>query len=954
VLAKVNCPRWRPSHSALVTLFFVAIFTTLLSPILLSDRLLANGDALLYYLPAFVSPRTLWTTALYGGYPIAADPQAESWYPVGFLFLHRRELWNLFVLSAYVLAGSFTYGYLYSLTDSPLAAAVGGIAYSMSGFMIAHMGHTAIIHTAAWLPLIVWALEELRHRFSRAWFTIGALAVGCCALAGHPQPFVYSLSVAGIYALVLGLDTSEPLSYYSSCLALAALGIGLAALQLIPTWELAQLSNRAKMSYDTFINVSLSPRLLFTLPFPYLFGGQPPYFRGLPYTGSLGNWWRPEAIGYTGLLPIMLSAIGFGLYSKRRHWWFWLLICAASLLLALGGATPVARMMFHMPAYDKFDVPARYIMTFGFAVSVLAGLGIAAIEHRSASRRCVGVGIAICIAFVLLDLILIVLLPGSLRLLPPTTGGPWPAHVFSDPAILLPLLMLLLSTVSLLYWTILPASRWRQAIMLLVLIVDLGLFAWVEFSGLQYPSPTVTEPPMYAEHLKAKLSSWAQRILPVAGGLESLSLIPPNMSRVWKVPSASGYGPLILSRTSALLGMQPAGQIAGFWPDPSDRSLDIVAARFILVPNRGPEEPVSKGGFEWAGSEMELTFGPGCSASSDYNVATAFQLPAAFEADTVGLVGFLGCSIDVPQDAEVLQILITNESGKKNSYSIRAGRDIAEWAYDCEDVASRVRHHRAAVFSSFSIDRPSFRPCQAHTYLATVRLASASRISRLELRWTGTIGQIAVRGISLRNSGTAKSFPITYLESALAHPERWRLVGKIGSTSVLENRRALPRAWLVPEVIGIRPDLILKAIRTSQLPGGRVFDPTRLALVEVPLHYTTLAADSLATARVLKSTETRMFVETASRTPGFLVTSDTNYPGWRARVDGRHAHIFKTDYLLRGVMIPAGHHLVSFRFRPDSFFIGASISAISVFLLCCLCLAPRLRRYASLVYDIDK
>src|SRR5260370_16553961 len=135
----------------------------------------------------------------------------------------------------------------------------------------------------------------------------------------------------------------------------------------------------------------------------------------------------------------MLSAIGFGLYSKRRHWWFWLLICAPSLLLALGGATPVARMMFHVPAYDKFDVPARYIMTFGFAVSVLAGLGIAAIEHRSASRRCIGVGISICIAFVLLGLILIVLLPGPLRLLPPTTGGPPPPPLFSAPPILPPL-----------------------------------------------------------------------------------------------------------------------------------------------------------------------------------------------------------------------------------------------------------------------------------------------------------------------------------------------------------------------------------------------------------------------------------------------------------------------------------------------------------------------------------
>jgi hypothetical protein len=374
VLAKVNCVQWRPFHSALVTLFFVALFTALFSSILFSNRLLANGDALSYYLPAFVSPRTLWTTALYSGYPVAADPQAETWYPVGFLFLHRRELWNCFVLSAYVLAGSFTYGYIYSLTDSLVAATFSGISYSMSGFMIAHMPHTAIIHTAIWLPLIVWALEELRRRFSCAWLTIGAFGVGCCALAGHPQPFAYSLSVAGIY-FVFGRRVSEPLGYHASCLALAVLSIGLAALQLIPTWELAQLSERAKMSYDTFIDVSLSPRLLFTLPFPYLFGGRAPYFKGLPYAGSLGNWWRPEAIGYTGLLPIMLSTIGCGLYSRRRHWWFWLLICVASLLLALGGATPVARMMFRLPVYNKFDIPARYIMTFGFAVSVLAGLG---------------------------------------------------------------------------------------------------------------------------------------------------------------------------------------------------------------------------------------------------------------------------------------------------------------------------------------------------------------------------------------------------------------------------------------------------------------------------------------------------------------------------------------------------------------------------------------------------
>src|SRR5215469_6492507 len=100
----VNSVARRLINCTLVVLFFVAIVIALFTPLLISRRFLASGDSLLYYFPAFASPRTLWTTALYGGYPVAADPQTESWYPIGFLFLHNRQLWNLFVLSAYVLA----------------------------------------------------------------------------------------------------------------------------------------------------------------------------------------------------------------------------------------------------------------------------------------------------------------------------------------------------------------------------------------------------------------------------------------------------------------------------------------------------------------------------------------------------------------------------------------------------------------------------------------------------------------------------------------------------------------------------------------------------------------------------------------------------------------------------------------------------------------------------------
>jgi uncharacterized membrane protein YfhO len=70
-------------------------------------------------------------------------------------------------------------------------------------------------------------------------------------------------------------------------------------------------------------------------------------------------------------------------------------------------------------------------------------------------------------------------------------------------------------------------------------------------------------------------------------------------------------------------------------------------------------------------------------------------------------------------------------------------------------------------------------------------------------------------------------------------------------------------------------------------------------------------------------------------TPGaaFLITSDVYYPGWHATVDGVPARIYQTNYALRGVVVPAGRHVVRFEFRPRSLVYGGAISAFSLLLL---------------------
>jgi hypothetical protein len=61
----------------------------------------------------------------------------------------------------------------------------------------------------------------------------------------------------------------------------------------------------------------------------------------------------------------------------------------------------------------------------------------------------------------------------------------------------------------------------------------------------------------------------------------------------------------------------------------------------------------------------------------------------------------------------------------------------------------------------------------------------------------------------------------------------------------------------------------------------------------------------------------------------FAVFSEVYYPrGWKAFIDGKEAPIVKVNYALRGMAIPAGNHIITFNFAPQSFIIGDRITLI--------------------------
>ena len=149
--------------------------------------------------------------------------------------------------------------------------------------------------------------------------------------------------------------------------------------------------------------------------------------------------------------------------------------------------------------------------------------------------------------------------------------------------------------------------------------------------------------------------------------------------------------------------------------------------------------------------------------------------------------------------------------------------------------------------------------------------------------------------------------------------------------AVMENPDAVPRAFLVGKT-----EVIASAEETWARLRSPTFDPRRTAILPEPLDAATTPLDSSSTASATLQRygprEIAWTVETDA--PRLLVVSEIYYPaGWNAYIDGESAPIYRADYLLRAVPVPAGAHEVVMRFEPSSYSIGNWLSGLSTLLV---------------------
>jgi hypothetical protein len=140
--------------------------------------------------------------------------------------------------------------------------------------------------------------------------------------------------------------------------------------------------------------------------------------------------------------------------------------------------------------------------------------------------------------------------------------------------------------------------------------------------------------------------------------------------------------------------------------------------------------------------------------------------------------------------------------------------------------------------------------------------------------------------------------------------------------TVFEVPGALARAYFVDNLV-VEPDAAGQWL-TLQDP---VFDPSRSAIVSADLGLAAVP-DSVGSEVTLQQyTPDDMSWTVTTEAPRLLVISEVYYPGgWTATVDGSLAEIVPVNYLLRGVVVPAGTHDVRLTFSPTGRRAGLLIS----------------------------
>ena len=186
-------------------------------------------------------------------------------------------------------------------------------------------------------------------------------------------------------------------------------------------------------------------------------------------------------------------------------------------------------------------------------------------------------------------------------------------------------------------------------------------------------------------------------------------------------------------------------------------------------------------------------------------------------------------------------------------------------------------------------------------------------------------------GQALENSPTLSAIEESLSKQKVLNMLNTKYVIVQANAAPVNNKYAYGNAWFVK-------DYELVETPDEELLGLKQIDPKETAVIskdfESIIQDKGFNFDENATIQLTSYAPNKLEYKTSAANEQLAVFSEVYYPkGWNVSVDGNKTDLLRADYILRAMIVPAGEHTITFEYKPESYYMGAKVSAISSSLL---------------------
>jgi len=322
----------------------------------------------------------LWDPYSWTGQPLFGQAQPGAAYPLNWLLFWmpldhgwlRQDVLHWFYVLVHYLGGLSAYALCRDLGRSRLASILGGIVYSLAGY-VAYTDSPQMLHGAIWAPLVFLYLFRAERTAPEGRGSVNAVLsgffLGVTWLVGHHQMQIFlSLAAAGMWLWICARNRRLAICAVVA-FAMAALT---SAFQTLPAAEYGRQAVR-------WVGADEPQGLGETVPYPVhaQYAMKPISLIGIFVAGVEHGPYD----AYCGVVAFTLAILGAILWWQNRYvrWLATLALCG--ILFALGGNSVFHGMFYALaPLVEKARVPAAATVLFAVGLAPLAAFGLDALR----------------------------------------------------------------------------------------------------------------------------------------------------------------------------------------------------------------------------------------------------------------------------------------------------------------------------------------------------------------------------------------------------------------------------------------------------------------------------------------------------------------------------------------------------------------------------------------------